>query len=374
MVYPFLAVFARGLGVDLSTISLLLTGRSVITAIGPLIASIADNRGRKTGILLGTALFTIGTAPVIINPNIFTFAFAVLLIALGKSVFDPSVHAYLGDQVKYQQRGLATAVFETSWSLSFIFGIPLVGLMIARWNWRAPFPVLFLLGVFIFFVFSRLLPNQPVSNTSLSAIQQNFRAVMSTPTAQAGLALSFLISSANEMINLVFGVWMENSFGLHIAALGAASAVIGVSELSGEGLVGLLTDRIGKPNAIAAGLIVNSLAALAISLHGNTVNGALAGLFLFYISFEFVMVSSIPLMTEVLPSARATLMALNIAAISLGRGIGAFLAPPVFRYGILANSAGAILLNLLALYALFHLIRLLNKTEHISEAHRSTPL
>ena len=125
----------------------------------------------------------------------------------------------------------------------------------------------------------------------------------------------------------IFGVWLEDSFDLQIAALGAASAVIGLSELGGEGLVAAFVDRLGKPRAIGLGLAANCLAALALLFLGRTQAGALVGLFFFYITFEFTLVSIIPLMTELLPSARATLMAFNMAALSLGRALGDLLAP-----------------------------------------------
>ena len=128
---------------------------------------------------------------------------------------------------------------------------------------------------------------------------------------------------------------------MQIAALGLASAIIGISELSAEGLVAAFVDRIGKPRAVAIGLVVNSLAALALPFIGRTEAGALVGLFFFYLSFEFTIVSSIPLMTELLPSARATLMAFNVAAISLGRAMGAFLAPRLYGMGFLAVAVGA---------------------------------
>jgi DHA1 family inner membrane transport protein len=143
-------------------------------------------------------------------------------------------------------------------------------------------------------------------------------------------------SGANELVNLLFGVWLEDSFGLQIAALGAASAIIGISELSAEGLVAVFVDRIGKTRAVALGLMVNSIAALALPFIGKTETGALAGLFFFYLSFEFTLVSSIPLMTEIVPSARATLMAFNVAALSLGRALGALIGPRLYGLGFLA--------------------------------------
>jgi hypothetical protein len=61
-------------------------------------------------------------------------------------------------------------------------------------------------------------------------------------------------------------------------------------------------------------------------------------------------------MTEILPSARATMLASHMAILAIGRVIGDLVAPPLFTQsiipGIAANAAVAILFNLLALFAL----------------------
>ncbi len=43
MVYPFLSAFGRGLGVDVATISVALTGRSLVGIAGPFLAPLADS-------------------------------------------------------------------------------------------------------------------------------------------------------------------------------------------------------------------------------------------------------------------------------------------------------------------------------------------
>jgi predicted MFS family arabinose efflux permease len=116
--------------------------------------------------------------------------------------------------------------------------------------------------------------------------------------------------------------------------------------------VGLVSDWLGKRRAIAFGLLGNFLAALALPRLGGSIPGALLGLFLFYLSFEFTFVTIIPMMTEVLPPARATLMAMNIASASLGRALAAWAAPPLYAAGFELTawvSAGITLLGLLAL-------------------------
>jgi len=331
MVYPFLGTFARGLGVDVTALSFALTGRSFAGAFTPFLASIADQRGRRFGMLAGIALFTIGVGLVAIFPSLWTLSAALLLGLLGKYLFDPAMQAYFGDRVPYQRRGLALAVTEVGWSLAFIFGVPAMGFLIARFGWSAPFPVLAALGAGMFAVIWWMAPRRDSNQAPARNPWANLGTVVRNFPALAGISIALWASAANELVNLIFGLWLEDTFGLQIAALAGASAVIGLSELSGEGLVALITDRIGKPQALAWGLSANALAAVLLPYLGRTQGGALAGLFLYYITFEFVMVSQIPMMTEVVPSARATVMAFNVTGHSIGRALGALLATFLYR-------------------------------------------
>ena len=359
MVYPFLAVFARGLGVDIATLSFIVTARSSIGMFAPVLGSIADPRGRKFGMLLGILLFIGGMSLVAIYPSLLTFSLALLLSILSKYLFDPSMQAYLGDRVPYERRGTALAVTEAAWSLAFIAGIPLMGLLIARFGWNAPFPLLAGLGLVMFFIIWRLIPGTDhASRQPTAASAKNVRAVLTNLPALAGISIALWATAANELVNLIFGVWLEDSFGLKIAALAGASAVIGFSELSGEGLVALTTDRLGKPRALVLGLIGNILASLLLPVVGRTEIGALVGLFLFYITFEYVLVSHISLMTEVMPNARATLLSFNVMGHSFGRVIGALVATFIYqRFGFLPVTFVAILFNVFALLALGELTR-----------------
>lgn len=356
MVYPFLPVFGRGLGVDLAALSLALTFRSATGALGPFLASVADSRGRKTGMLFGLLLFVLGTGLVAVWPVYPAFFLALILTILGVYAFNPSMHAFLGDRVPYRRRGLALALTEIGWSLSFIIGVPLVGVLIARGGWQAPFPFFAGLGVLAIAGLAWLLPRDLSPPSERLGLFSNLRLVFTYAPALAGLVMGGMMSAANEAVNVLFGLWMEDSFGLQIAALGAASILIGLSELGGESLAGGLTDRLGKPRSVGLGLVLNSLAALGLPVLGVSLAGALVGLFLFYITFEFTIVSCVPLMTEVLPPARATLMATFIGSLSLGRALTDLIAPSLYGWGILGSGLAAVAFNLLAFVALQYML------------------
>jgi predicted MFS family arabinose efflux permease len=188
---------------------------------------------------------------------------------------------------------------------------------------------------------------------TMSDSKQGLRVVLTSLPAIAAITIGLWASASNEMVNLIFGLWLANSFGLQIAALAGASVVIGLSELSGESLVALTTDRIGKPRAIALGLTGNILAAILLPIIGRTELGALIGLFLFYITFEYTVVSLLPMMTESVPQARATVMAANAVGFGIGRSLGAFLSTFIYlRLGFLPVTLIAILFNMFALLAL----------------------
>jgi predicted MFS family arabinose efflux permease len=353
MVYPFLPIFARGLGVDISTLSLLMTMRSLLGASSPLFAPLADRRGRKFGMSLGIIIFTVGVGLVAIRPSFWSLAAALILGVIGKYMFDPSMQAYFGDRIPYEQRGTALAVTEVAWSMAFIIGVPVMGFLIDRFGWSAPFPILTALGLFIFIVIWRIVPSEDSHHQPPTNSLAGYRTVFSSAPILAGISIALWASAGNELVNVIFGVWLEDSFGLKIAALAGASAVIGISELSGEGLVALTTDRLGKPLALSIGLIGNALASILLPIIGHSQLGALLGLFLFYITFEYIMVSHIPLMTELVPSARATVLSINVTGHSLGRALGAFLAVLIYQhFGFTFVAWTTVLFNIVALLAL----------------------
>jgi predicted MFS family arabinose efflux permease len=264
--------------------------------------------------------------------------------------------------VPYSRRGLAMALSEVSWSGAFLLGVPLAGWLIARTGWNIPFLLFAILGLASAVLVRSIVPAEDGQIHTRTSLRVSLDAVLASRSALAGLAVGLLISVSNEGISVVFGAWLEHGFGLQVAALGAASAVIGVSELSGEGLVAAFSDRIGKRRAVALGIAANAAACLALEPLGRTLPGALLGLFLFYITFEFALVSVIPLMSELVPAARATVLAGSSGSHSAGRALGALLGPALYAGGrlgggLMTNAMAAAALDGLALIILLAWVR-----------------
>jgi len=356
LMFPFLPIIARGLGVSLESVALIVSARSAMGITAPFLGSVADYVGRKTALIAGLALFSAGLLIVAFFPGYGTLAIGLLISSLGNILVDSTIYAYIGDNYPYQNRGKAIAIVESGWSGAYLIGIPIAGWLIANGNWNTPFFWLALAGVGLLILQKFFLPKVSREEKIDATVWDGMRSLLKEPAAQAILLFSLMILFANQLINIIFGAWMEAEHSLTIEGLGNASSVLGFAGIAGLILVFLITDKIGKKRAIGLGVIVNILACIALPLAKGTLTGTLVSLFFFYLSFEFTLTSSLPLMTEIVPGARATLMATNVAAIALGDALGASIGPFLFQWGIITNVAVTVAINLLAFMILIFFV------------------
>jgi DHA1 family inner membrane transport protein len=332
------------LGVPLAAITSLIAVNQVTGVLSPVFGPLGDRWGYRVMMLSGLSMLTVGMLfggllPVYVPSAAFrtgVVLLALFLAGLGKSVFDPALHAYVGERVPYQRRGLAIGMLEFSWAGSALVGLPLVGLLMERVGWRAPFLVLGGLALLSVVALRALIPasgHRRHDDESLLGFRQVWRRLSGERAALGALAFGLLISAANDNLFVVYGVWMESAFGLSIAVLGATTTVIGVAELLGEGLTASIADGLGLKRAIAAGSMLSALSYVLLPLVGRTLPLALMGLFATFLTFEFTIVTAISLFTEVLPDARATMMSSSVAAFSIGRVMGALVGGPVWLAG-----------------------------------------
>lgn len=351
MIYPFLPEFSRGLGVAPEQLALVLSVRGGLGMTAPIFGLIPARLGNKRAMLIGVSVFCLAMALIGLGASYPLFFAAILLVAISKFIFDPAMQAYLSERTPYTQRGLIIAASELGWSGAYLIGVPLTGLLIGTFGWRAPFFPLMglgvLTGVAMWLIFPRTgsgaLPTFNWRGYTGATLWRN-------PAILGALSIGLLTSAANESINAVYGRWMEDSFQLNVVALGSTALAIGLAELAGEGLVMGFADRLGKRRAILIGLAVTALAYLALPILSRWgLPLALAAFFLVFIAFEFTLVTTIPMVTELLPETRALMMSLNVAGHGAGRMLGVGLGSWLFNYGFVWNGLAATALTLLTI-------------------------
>jgi predicted MFS family arabinose efflux permease len=352
IVYPFLPVISRGLGVPLMAVSFLLTLRALVGLSSPLFGPLSDRYGRRSLMLAGLGMLAMGAALIAGWPIYGVAVVAFALFGLSKTAYDPAMQAYLGDAIPYHRRGRLMGITELSWAAAWLVGVPAAGFLIERAGWQAPFVALTLLALIGLLFTWRLPPDQP---RRASLVAPRWVLLRYNRSAWLGMAVGLLFMFAIENVFVVYGAWMEETFSLSVGALGLASIVIGIAEAMGEGFSAGLVDRLGKKTAVLGGLLLNAGAYLLLPLLSGNLVAALFGLFVLFIAFEFSVVSSIPLISELAPGIRGTLMALNVAALSAGRMVGSLTAAPLWLRGGLGLNAVVSCGAALAAFVLLHL-------------------
>ena len=343
-VYPFLPAIARGLGVPLEQAAYLISARHIAGLATPAVARVVGRGERRHRLIVtGLLLFIAGSAVTAATSAYVGALIGFALIGLAKPVFDVSSQAYVADRVPYEKRARYLAVFEFTWAGALLIGAPATGWLISSTDWVAPFWVFGVLTVIALVLLPRFIDaDHPVLETRHGRARFN----------RSGLAFLFVagfFALASEMIIVVFGAWLENSFGLSLVALSGVAFLIGASELAGEGATFAFTDRIGKRRAVLIGLAVSAMGfALLIPARGEMGLG-LAFLAIALFGFEFTIVSSIPLASELVPSARARYLAWMVVAMSLARGLGAAVGPNLFdAFGLPGPALAAVFADIIA--------------------------
>ena len=359
-VYPFLPVIARGLGVPLEQAAYLISVRHIAGLGTPAVTRVVGRGERRHRLIVtGMLLFVAGSAVTAATSAYVGALIGFALIGLAKPVFDVSSQAYISDRVPYERRARYLSVFEFTWAGALLVGAPATGWLISRTDWATPFWVFGALTVVALLLVPRFIDaDHPVSEAR--HLKGRFNR-----SGLAFLVVAGFFALASEMIIVVFGAWLEDSFGLSLVALGGAAFLIGASELAGEGATFAFTDRIGKRRAVLIGLTISAIGfALLVPARGEMGLG-LAVLAVALFGFEFTIVSSIPLASELVPTARARYLAWMVVSMSLARGLGAALGPNLFdTFGLPGPAIAAVVADVIAAVVLVALVRERPTTDH----------
>ncbi len=355
-IYTFAPALSRFLGVPLTSITSLIAINQGTAVLGVVLAPLGDRFGYKLLMLGGLASLAAGMFAAGILPLYATLVFTVIVAGIGKTLFDPAIQAYVGVRVPFERRGLVVGILELSWAGSTVIGIPLAGLLIEKAGWQSTFIAFGILSLVCFFLILISVPwDKGIEAETGSSLKmfQLWRNLLKNRAAVGALVFFFFIGIANDNIFVIYASWLEDSFSLGIVALGIGTSVIGVAEIIGEVITALFADRIGLKRAVITGVTLSMISFVVLPFFDSSLFWALAALFLIFVTFEFTIVCSLSLCTELAPGSRATMMSGVFASAGIGRVIGAMIGGPVWLksglWGIGAVSAICTLLGLMAL-------------------------
>jgi predicted MFS family arabinose efflux permease len=334
--YPFAPVLSRALGVPLTSITSLIAVNWATSLLGVFFGPLADRFGYRKMMILGLGMLATGMFAGGFFPLYGVILITVFLAGLGKIIFDPAVQAYVSERVPYDRRGTAIGFLEISWAGSTLLGIPLIALLIDNLGWRYPFFAMGASGIVGAVALFALFPKDDMATSQQQrsvSLQRALSDLVQNQSSQGILAYVFFFSAAIDNLFVVYGAWLEEAFDVGIVALGMATSVIGVAELVGEILVAAISDRLGLKRVVTIGVSICIFTYGLLPWIGQSLSLALTGLFIHFLIFEFTIISSLALCTELLPDMRATMIASFFAAAGLGRIFGTLIGGPIWLAG-----------------------------------------
>ena len=354
--YPFAPALSRGLGVSLTAVTSLIAVNWATSLLGVVFGPIGDRIGYRRMMIIGMVMLGVGMLAGGFFPVYGVVLIALFLAGLGKSIYDPAVQAYISERVPYRRRGMAIGLMEISWAGSTLLGIPMIALLVNSVGWRSPFFVMGICGILGALVVAVFFGNNRKDNARAVQPQSYLlmlKILLKDSAALGSMAYVFFFSAAIDNLFVVYGAWMETAFDVGIVALGLGTSVIGVAELVGEIMVATVSDRFGLKRVVTVGIVLCAGTYLLLPFISQSFSLAMAGLFLHFLFFEFTIISSLALCTELRPEMRATMIAGFIGAAGLGRIFGALIGGPVWLAGgILSTcliSAGLTLFSLISI-------------------------
>lgn len=353
--YPFVSAIADSFRVPADNIQNVIALTNGAGLLSPVLGIISEHYGRKVVMVAMLWMMAIMSVLGAVFADYGVFVVVMFAFGIGKIIYDPTFQAYLGDLVPFGRRARVMGISELSWALSLVVAAPVAGLLLENSNLQSVFVFLSVslaLGAAALWIFVESDERPDHSHERIRIINPltAIRTVSAHPPAVFALMYSICVTLSHEIFYINYGLWMEDSFGLVLTALGTVTIVIAVAEVIGEFIVITVADRLGTRITSMTGMFIAAICFFIIPYLSFSLPLAMFAIFIMFIAIETSIVAALPLFTEILPKSRAVMMSANMGAHSLGRVLGAALGAWVYAVsngnftlvGLIAGGLGLI--------------------------------
>ncbi len=294
------------------------------------------DRGReRPTIVLALGLTAVGAA-LALTGRFAAFAVGTVLTILGVALCTVAGHTYLSRRVAFHRRARVLALFETSWALSLLIGAPVAAVLITLVGWRGPYVAIGVAAVVLMVVVARGRSVTPL----LPDVDGAAPGGRLGPTAWIAIAASSAIGVTGLTTIVIAGTWLDEDLGVSTGGVGLVAMAFGVAELAASSTSAAVADRVGPNRATRLALVITIVGLVVMTRAGGSLPVGASGLALFFLGFEFAIVTSFALVSEAVPGARGRVLATNVAVGTVLRGLGVMASGGLYDAAGIAGPAG----------------------------------
>lgn len=329
--FSFLPAISRGSGLSIDQLSLILSMRDLTGLTAPAAGRAADRFGPgRVMVVFGW----LGAAATLASAlGRYGLAIGFVIFGFAKIGFDVALNGWVGEEVAYHRRARVSGTVELTWAMAALVGIPVVGLLIDGFSWWLPAVVIGGLSLpatmalqSAFRDGSHRSGERDVEPFSLAPLRR--QNVIGAILAIGGLNIGA------QIVVVTHGRWLEDVYNFDPASIGFAVITIGAVEFFASGSSARVADRLGKRRSLLTGglVLVTAMSTMAV-FPAPPLPVGLALLATAFLGYEFGFVSSLPLIAELDPAARSTIIGFVIGGATLFRAIGSPLGTWLYNSG-----------------------------------------
>jgi len=288
----------------------------------------SDRFGRKLFLVGGATIMGVFTCLAALVNSLALLLLLRAIAGAGASVIFPNSNATIGDNFAYRERGRAMSTVIAFNTMASIIGIPIAGIVAEATSWRVSLALVGLLALSAAaLLFFQLKPAQV--HVSESRVFALYRTILTNRSAMAAVVSSLLGGLYWFTWATYLVVFFQERFGLSQGTASTYALTMGLGVFIGSQVGGRIGDRIGHRPVVASAIVISGVLLLVQTnvplplLVTSALNLALSAV----IGARFATNST--LLTEQVPEARGTLLALSGATGSLsivgGAAIGGVL-------------------------------------------------
>ncbi|SEQ87950.1 MFS transporter, DHA1 family, purine base/nucleoside efflux pump [Virgibacillus subterraneus] len=257
-----LDLMAADLDVSLGQVGFLITIFSLIFAVGaPILLILTSNIERKRLTLISLAIFLLGNIVTVFSPTYSIVFIGRIISALSGSLLIILCLTIAPSIVHTRYRGRAIGIVSMGVSASIVLGIP-VGILLGNaFGWRAPFVLISVLTVFsiagVFLLMEQIdpKPSNPIRK-QLATLKR--RRIF------FGQAITFLFIAGHTVLYAYLTPFVKMTMEIDGTWLSVIYLIFGIAAVSGGGVGGTLSDKLGPERTIMLTIVLFTLVIFSI--------------------------------------------------------------------------------------------------------------
>jgi predicted MFS family arabinose efflux permease len=364
IIAPILPRIAEQLGVGAAALAPLVTGYAVaVSAVALWMGPVSDRWGRRSVLLLGTAVMTVSLALHALAYDFGTLLTVRILAGAGGGALTGAAVAFVGDYFPPERRGWANGWVMSGFAAGQIVAVPLGAVLADRLGFQAPFLAFAVTMGASFVLIWKYVPQPAVRRLEgplgMAGIVRRYGRILRRRGTAVAAAIFLLMFLGTSLYVLYLPSWLESGRGATAGEVAILFFAGGVATAIFGPVAGSLSDRIGRKP-----LIVGASAGVAVLMAITTLirTGMYGFHLLFFALMALVAARASPFqafLSEIVPDEeRGSLMSLMMAVGQLGAGAGAAIAGAVYSghgyRGVTLVASASVLLIAVAAATLLH--------------------